>query len=66
MDATKRLTEATAAYVAATAHADSAREDLANAIIQAARDGVRQVDIVKATGYTRERVRQICRQAGIS
>jgi len=26
---------------------------------------MKQVDIVKATGYTRERVRQICRTAGI-
>ncbi|GAA1809789.1 hypothetical protein HC028_18690 [Planosporangium flavigriseum] len=42
-----------------------ARERLADAIVKAARDGMRQVDIVRATGYTRERVRQICRAAGI-
>jgi hypothetical protein len=33
--------------------------------VEAARDGMRQVDIVRKTGYTRERVRQICRAAGI-
>jgi AcrR family transcriptional regulator len=42
-----------------------ARSRLAEAIVAAARAGVRQVDIVRVTGYTRERVRQICRAAGI-
>jgi F0F1-type ATP synthase membrane subunit b/b' len=51
----------------ADAKADTvrARERLADAIVEAARDGMRQVDIVRKTGYTRERVRQICRAAGI-
>jgi F0F1-type ATP synthase membrane subunit b/b' len=51
----------------AEAKADTvrARERLADAIVEAARDGMRQVDIVRKTGYTRERVRQICRAAGI-
>ncbi|MFV2087634.1 hypothetical protein [Micromonospora sp. LOL_021] len=40
---------------------DRARADLAEAIRAADRDGVRQVDIVAATGYSRERVRQIIR-----
>jgi len=40
---------------------DRARADLAAAIRAADRDGVRQVDIVAATGYSRERVRQIIR-----
>jgi hypothetical protein len=44
---------------------DRAREALAEAIVEAARSGMRQVDIVKVTGYTRERVRQIVRAAGI-
>ncbi|MGC9671241.1 hypothetical protein ACNTMW_32430 [Planosporangium sp. 12N6] len=49
----------------AKAEVDHARERLAAAIVEAARSGVRQVDIVRRTGYTRERVRQICRAAGV-
>lgn len=41
------------------------RQPLAEAIVQAARDGVRQVEIARTSGYNRERVRQICRAAGI-
>ena len=44
---------------------DKARAELTEAVIEAARGGMRQVDIVAASGYTRERVRQICRAAGI-
>jgi F0F1-type ATP synthase membrane subunit b/b' len=43
----------------------AARSRLAEAIVAAARDGMRQVDIVRATGYTRERVRQILRANGV-
>lgn len=53
------------AKAAAKAKVDRAREALAVAIVEAARTGTRQVDIVRATGYSRERVRQICRAAGI-
>ncbi|NJP32882.1 hypothetical protein [Micromonospora thermarum] len=42
-----------------------ARSRLAEAIVDAARGGMRQVDIVRVTGYTRERVRQILRAGGI-
>lgn len=42
-----------------------AREALAQAIVAAARDGMRQVTIVKITGYSRERVRQILRAGGV-
>lgn len=45
--------------------AAAARSMLADAIVDAARDGMRQVDIVKTTGYTRERVRQILRAGGV-
>ncbi len=41
------------------------RPQIAEAIVAAARDGWRQADIVRVTGYTRERVRQICRAAGV-
>ncbi|ADU06932.1 hypothetical protein ML5_1394 [Micromonospora sp. L5] len=40
---------------------DQARAALVEEIRAADRDGVRQVDIVAATGYSRERVRQIIR-----
>lgn len=38
---------------------EGCRESLADLIREAAADGMRQVDIVKATGYTREQVRRI-------
>jgi multidrug resistance efflux pump len=47
------------------AEVERARADLADAIVEAARSGVRQVEIVKRSGYTRERIRQLCRAAGI-
>lgn len=37
----------------------TAREALAEAIRKAASEGMRQVDIVHATGYTREQIRLI-------
>jgi DNA-nicking Smr family endonuclease len=45
---------------------DEARERLAHVIVEATRDGVRQVDIVRATGYSRERIRQIVRASETS
>jgi len=39
--------------------ADRARIDLADSIREAAAAGLRQADIVRATGYTREQVRRI-------
>lgn len=62
----ERLAQASAEYADATKKAEEARETLADAIVQAARDGMRQVEIVKMTGYTRESVRQICRRAGLT
>ncbi|MFK4037601.1 hypothetical protein ACI2LC_17565 [Nonomuraea wenchangensis] len=59
------LAQASAEYAAVQKAEGAARQKLADAIVAAARDGVRQVEIVKMTGYTRERVRQICRAAGI-
>ncbi|WP_446218821.1 hypothetical protein [Micromonospora sp. IBHARD004] len=52
-------------YRQAVAALDAVRPRLAAAIVAAAKSGVRQSEIVKTTGYTRERVRQICRAAGI-
>lgn len=57
---------AAAARVAtARQRADDARVRLASAIVEAAQAGVRPVDIVKSTGYTKERVRQILRAGGV-
>jgi phage shock protein A len=42
-----------------------ARTALAEAIVAEARRGTRQVDLIKATGLSRERVRQILRAGGI-
>ena len=41
--------------------AEAARLALAAAMVEAARDGVRPVELVRRTGYTKERVRQILR-----
>lgn len=35
------------------------RERLADALLEAAEAGIKQVDLVKATGYTREHVRRL-------
>jgi ParB-like chromosome segregation protein Spo0J len=45
--------------------AETARITLAAAMIEAANDGVRPVEIQKRTGYTKERVRQILRAGGV-
>jgi hypothetical protein len=50
---------------AARARVDRARQELHEAIIAEYRGGARQVDIVKISGYSRERVRQILRAGGI-
>lgn len=57
------LTEAARAFRRAERTAEQRREELAAAIVQADKDGMRQVDIVKVTGYTREHVRRIIRDA---
>ncbi|MEU4780221.1 hypothetical protein [Micromonospora sp. NPDC023633] len=56
-----------AARIVAAAKTDvvAARRRLADAIVAAARNGMRHVAIVRATGYTRERVRQILRANGV-
>lgn len=60
-----RLEEAAKAYRRAKDALDKARPELADAIVEAARSGTRQTEIVKVSGYTREQVRRICRAAGI-
>ncbi|WP_157411369.1 hypothetical protein [Actinoplanes rectilineatus] len=62
-DGVPRAQERAARIVAeARGKVDQARADLADQIRAADRGGMRQVDIVAATGYSRERVRQIIRE----
>ncbi len=44
----------------------AARQELGDAIRAAAADGVRQIDILRATDnvWTREQVRQVCKKTG--
>lgn len=57
------LETAAAAFRSAKKTLDERRAWLAEAIVAADRAGVRQADIVRITGYTRERVRQLVRAA---
>jgi hypothetical protein len=59
------LREAQARRKDAGAKVAETRGPLAEAIVEAARTGVRQVDLVRISGYNREHVRRICRDAGI-
>lgn len=56
---TSELEAATRAYRRAQKAVEKRREELAAAVVKAAKDGVRQFEIVRITGYTRERIRQI-------
>lgn len=60
-----RLDTAARTHQQAKEALDAARAELADAIVEAARAGTKQADIVRATGYTREQVRRICRAAGL-
>ena len=45
---------------------DQARDDLHEAIVVAIRDeGWKQRDVVEVTGYSREHIRRICKDAGV-
>lgn len=57
------LERAASAYGRAQRALESAREALRAAILTALDGGARQGDIVKITGYTRETVRRIAREA---
>jgi hypothetical protein len=57
--------EAARVVADARAEVDRKRVALADAIVAAVRAGRRQRDIVAMTGYSRERIRQITRAAGV-
>lgn len=61
--AEREFERATAALAAARAKRADAKAALAARIVEEAAGGMKQVDIVAETGYTRERVRQICKKA---
>lgn len=44
---------------------DARRDDLATAVAEAIRAGVRPAELVRRTGYSAETIRQIARDAGI-
>ena len=50
---------------AAKDKADAARKALAEAIVREAKAGTMQVEIIRKTGYSRERVRTILRDGGV-
>lgn len=50
---------------AAREKAEAARQALAEAMVEAARSGVRQTEIIKVSGYSREHVRTILRAGGV-
>jgi len=63
IDAAKRAAKRRETH--ARERADAARAVLHAAMVQAALNGVRPVEIERRTGYTKERVRQILRAGGI-
>jgi hypothetical protein len=60
-----RLTRALAARDRAERQLEQARAELHAAIVADLAAGVRQADLARATGYSRERIRQVAREAGL-
>jgi hypothetical protein len=63
--ALQRVTDALAEVADARAAVPDARARLAEAIVEAYRDGVRVGDIARISPYGREQVRRILRAAGV-
>lgn len=59
------LDEAARAYRRAEKTLAERRAALAEAIVEAAKGGTKPMEIVRVTGYAREHVRRILREAGI-
>ncbi|MFJ1539231.1 hypothetical protein ACIODS_11880 [Micromonospora chalcea] len=64
-EAKRGLSEAKQRRTRAGEKVAALRTPLADEIVRAARADRKQADIARITGYNRERIRQICRQAGI-
>lgn len=63
MDATE-LTAIARRYRRAEAASKAAREELQRASLEAMADGVKQVDVARITGWTRETLRKLTPPAG--
>lgn len=63
--ATAELEAAALVFADAQTAVETARAGLADAMVTAARCGVRQTRIVQITGYTREHIRRIVRAADV-
>ncbi len=63
--ARERLTAAGQEFQAVRDSLDTARSNLHPAVVDALRAGLRQTEIVRLSGYTREHVRKIARSIGI-
>jgi hypothetical protein len=61
----RRLKRAAAAHRRALEQLEKARDELQEAVLEDVAAGVRQADVVAVSGYTRERVRQLARKAGL-
>ncbi|MEU7903227.1 hypothetical protein [Actinoplanes sp. NPDC049118] len=59
------VTEAQQRVAEARAEVPAARERLGQEIVRATLAGARQVDVMAASGYSREQVRRILRAAGV-
>jgi hypothetical protein len=61
----RRVRQALAAQHRAEEHLTRARAELHAAIAEALESGIRQAELVKMTGLSREHVRRIARAAGV-
>lgn len=62
---TSEIEAAAKAYRRAKKSADERYATLVDLIIKADAAGVKQADIVRATGYTRDNIRQMLRRRGV-
>lgn len=63
MDAAHDLTAAARRYRKAEAALDTARTELQQAALAALADGIKQAEVSRITGWTREHLRQLKRKA---
>lgn len=66
MEPSARTQHAAAELREAELELTTARAELHQAVIADLKRGVTQADLVRTTGYTRERLRQIAREAGLT
>lgn len=64
-DLKQRLTKLGARHRRLRDELDAVRDQLQPLIVEATLAGIAQTDLVDLTGYTRDRIRVICREAGV-